>query len=109
MLYNKNWNKSKISPIADPLALDDLIAWLETKNPTQCYNFSNPSHCMLAQWVRHLDSGASNVLAMNSSYVYQVNGQIVNFQATVFSMVAMTAGSTFGDALKMAKTYRGSK
>jgi len=38
MLYNKDWNKSKIAPTADLLSLDGLIAWLETKDPTQRYS-----------------------------------------------------------------------
>jgi len=107
MLYNKDWNKSKIAPTADLLSLDGLIAWLETKDPTQRYSFNDADHCMLAQWVRHLDSRASNVPSMNTSYIYQVNGQIVNFKHTIFSMVATTDGSTFGDALKTAKKYQG--
>jgi len=105
MLFNKDWEKPKTQP--DPLSLDDLITWLETKDPTQYYNFSNSASCMLAQWVRHLDSGASNVQSDTNSFVYQVNGQVVNFRDTVFRQIALIDKSTFGNALKMAKTYRG--
>lgn len=106
MLYNKNWNKPKVAP-ADPLSLDDFIAWLETKDPNQSYHFTDASQCLLAQWVKHLDPEALNSLADNNSYVYRVHGKRVDFRFTPLGRCA--AAGTFGGALFYAKRYQGQK
>lgn len=36
MLYDPKWEKKTAT---DPLSLEGLIAWLETKNPDESYNF----------------------------------------------------------------------
>lgn len=106
MLYNKDWNKPKVTP-ADPLSLDGLIAWLETKDPSESYHFTDAGHCMLAQWVKHLDPKAFHSLADNNSYVYWVHGKRVDFRCTTLAKVA--ASGTFGGALFHAKLYQGRK
>jgi hypothetical protein len=102
MLYSKDWDKTK----TDPMSLDNLIAWLETKNPVESYHFTDSSQCMLAQWVRHLDPEAKEMKVAYNSYVYQVHGQIVDFKHTAFVRVASNQTNTFGEALERAQCYR---
>lgn len=104
MLYNKNWNKAV--PTTDPMSMDGLIAWLETKPPDEFYQYTDSSKCLLGQWVKHLDCTARNMAEPMNSFVYQVHGQVVNFKHTPFNYVASNQGSTFGGALRVARGYR---
>ena len=107
MLHNPNWDKPKPVPMTDPMSLDDLIAWLETKDPNQSYQFADANNCLLAQWVKHLDPEAIHVLRHDNSYVYQVHGKKVDFQSPIFARVA--AHRSFGEALFDAKIYQGQR
>lgn len=44
MLYNPNWTK------ADPLTLEALIAWLETKPADEVYCYMDLGRCLAAQY-----------------------------------------------------------
>jgi len=105
MLFNKNWDKPKTK--LDPLSLDDFIAWLETKDPQQIHCFNNVSRCLMAQWAQSIDPDAKSDPKPGNSWLYLVKGEVVNFQGTKLPRVAVNTGSTFGEALAKAKTYRG--
>lgn len=43
MLYNKDWD-SKAKP-----SIQGLISWLETKDPTEAYNYYTSQTCAMGQ------------------------------------------------------------
>src|SRR6266481_5378670 len=68
MLYNKAWKKELLKEVEPAVArlwpnkpdikvgsnisMDDFIAWLETKNPNETYNYQNRSgQCCLGQYM----------------------------------------------------------
>jgi len=100
MLFNPEW-KTK----TDPHSLKDFIAWLETKNPKEWYNYAVKRDCLLTQWVRHCDADA---MGSGSSLGYIVHGQRMNFYNSPFHRIANGIGAgggdyTFGGALKRAQ------
>jgi hypothetical protein len=40
MLYDPKWEKTQETKV-DPISIAALIAWMETQNPEQNYNFHN--------------------------------------------------------------------
>ena len=49
MLYDKRWD-AKVETKADPFTLESLIAWLETRNPDERYDWTDGATCMCAQY-----------------------------------------------------------
>ena len=99
MLYNKDWDvKTK-----DPFTLDNLIAWLETKDPTMPYSFFYPDSCLIGQWARNVDASAFN-MQIEGSLVYKVNEERRNLSD--FHPIASQESWTFGAALERAKALR---
>ena len=99
MLYNKDWDvKTK-----DLFTLDNLIAWLETKDPTMPYNFHWPDSCLLGQWARNEDITAFNI-QIEGSFVYKVNEE--RWDLFSFNPIACQEPWTFGAALERAKALR---
>ena len=99
MLYNKDWDvKTK-----DPFTLDNLIAWLETKDPTMEYSFYFPDSCLVGQWARTVDASAFNIVT-EGSYVYKVNEERRNLFS--FHPIVCPKPWTFGAALERAKALR---
>ena len=99
MLYNKDWDvKTK-----DLFTLDNLIAWLETKDPTEVYSFHWPDSCLLGQWARNVDASAFN-MRIEGSFVYKVNEEPINLRE--YDNIACYEPWTFGAALQRAKALR---
>ena len=47
MLYDPKWEqKTK----ADPFKLETFVAWLETRDPAESYDYCNPSDCLLCRY-----------------------------------------------------------
>jgi hypothetical protein len=46
MLYNPQWRKRNVH---------DLIAWLETRDPAETYNFHNCGDCLIERWMGNHD------------------------------------------------------
>lgn len=46
MLHNPQWKRE---------TLEDLIAWLETKDPDDTYDFWNCNSCLTIQWQGNFD------------------------------------------------------
>jgi hypothetical protein len=48
MLFNPKWTK-----VTSPFeaTLEDFISWLETKAPTECYDYAGGSGCLLGQFL----------------------------------------------------------
>lgn len=104
MLYNKDWNKPKVTPKINPLSMDDFIAWLETQDPLRETHYTNSSECVLARWVQHLDPKAGH-WAGAGSFEYAVYGKKVSFADTLFPKAVI--GNLYGGVLALAKKYRG--
>ncbi|MFZ1006848.1 MAG: hypothetical protein WAN65_08435, partial [Candidatus Sulfotelmatobacter sp.] len=49
MLYDPKW-KNK----ADVNSIHELIAWLETKNPDDCYDYCDAGNCLLCQFLKEV-------------------------------------------------------
>jgi hypothetical protein len=49
MLFDPKWEK--LAP-EELLKIENLIAWLETKDPTVAYSYMEPTSCLLAQYIR---------------------------------------------------------
>lgn len=73
MLYNPNWTK------ADPLTLEALIAWLETKLADGTYCYMDTGRCLAAQY--------------NASIGRQYN--LGNFIAGLIATMSTTSASPF--------------
>jgi hypothetical protein len=57
MLYDPKWEVK-----ADPLSLESLIAWLETKDPASTYDFCDlRGNCLVDQWCRPLGRSYSEL------------------------------------------------
>ena len=44
MLFNPKWGQT----------LEGFIAWLETKDPAECYDYRDITECAVAQWLKSL-------------------------------------------------------
>src|SRR6266550_4661995 len=45
MLYDSKWQTK-----ADPFLLSTLLVWLETREPDEKYNYTNPADCLLCRY-----------------------------------------------------------
>jgi len=93
MLFNKDWESQDRSKI-DPMSMDGLIAWLETKDPSQRY----PFHGLVSLPVGTMGSASGpnarcNICSDNS-YVYRVHGQTVGLKNTPLVRVAANSTGT---------------
>lgn len=106
MLFNKDWEKPKVTPQVDPLSFDDFIAWLETQHPLRETYYVDSRKCVLARWVQHLDPKADRLLGA-PSFEYKVYGKGVSFRDTPFQRVVR--GHLYGGVLALAKLARGQR
>lgn len=90
MLYNKNWDK----PVKRKTrSLASVIAWLETKNPSEYYRYRDWETCLAAQYHE----------AMGTKYRFPYS------LATPFGRKIEDIArhcSTFGEALMVAKAMQ---
>jgi len=101
MLYDPKWEQQTK---ANPLTLENLIAWLERQPCNGYYDFNQFNNCLLARWLHSFDPAARNEMDnAPSGFFYTVNGQLVNLSR--FGEVARGEGraATFGAALKRAR------
>lgn len=106
MLFNKDWEKPKVTPQVDPLSFDDFIAWLETQHPLRETLYRDSSQCVLARWVQHLDPEACSPPGWGS-FEYKVYGKGVSFRNTPFYQAVL--GDRYGGVLALAKLARGQR
>lgn len=85
-------------------SLDSLIAWLETKDPAEEYNFQDPRECLVGQFVRE-QCGLLNALGQ-----YEINGQTLTAipwrWPAGWVSCAGDMPRNFGAALRRAKRFR---
>jgi hypothetical protein len=125
MLYDPKWGYTPASK--DWKSLDNLIAWLETKDPSEKYEYMDKRYCMLAQYLEA--QGKTNVLVGTTVVMFadegsrgrSIFGKILSFFMNKngkkehnlpgrFDAIARSAdcwGSrNFGQALSFAKAVR---
>jgi hypothetical protein len=49
MLYDPKWRQRTK---ADPFSLRTLVAWLETRDPRERYDYSDPNDCLLCRYFK---------------------------------------------------------
>jgi hypothetical protein len=108
------------APQRDIHSIDSLIAWLETKNPDETYNYDNPSYCLLAQYYISMGKEAVLIDAVNMNFYGSGGDQRLphgfervakpsqnGFFARIFGEVDESA--TFGQALNRACQVKAGK
>ena len=91
MLYDpKRW-EFKVE--VDPLSFEGLVKWLEQQPPTQTYRYTEPRHCLVAQWLQ-----ANGVIDYNID-----SATIRSRYGTEVYNVANGGEETFGAALERAR------
>lgn len=109
MLYDPKWGKTKSEP-----TLLEFVDWLETKDPNQEYQFTNPRDCLYAQFLRsrgeeNVILGGCDIPSRFDEIVHPLYGAGV-FRSSWRSMMGQsyerTRGWTFGDALRRARAAR---
>lgn len=109
MLYDKKWDKKLPVAPRDPMSLDSLIAWLETKNPFKRYRYLSNENCLLAQYFT--DMGYKDVHVWAYNFRYDNDGEYGNellpyhFNNIAFGKYLLFS-RTFGGALRYAKQLR---
>jgi hypothetical protein len=96
MLYNPSWKTPKTD---DVHSLDSLIAWLETKDPDQSYDYFSGVTCLCAQYYRA--KGYWFVLAFNIYFSHGLGNATLLPRG--FDFIASVQPHTFGSALKRAR------
>lgn len=97
MLYDPKW---EVKTKADPFSLEGLIAWLETKNPDEQYDYWDRSGgCLLGQYVKSL--------GLKWEYHSDLSRGLHDKFANVV-LYRIVAPWTFGGALKHARAVAGS-
>lgn len=94
MLYNKDWDKPK-----GVNTIRGLIAWLETKDPSEMYDYTSPHQCMCAQYYRahgywFVQASSNHIRHGIAEYTPLPHG---------FNAIAAMSPHTFGDALERAR------
>jgi hypothetical protein len=93
MLYDPKWEKPEVK--ADPFTLESLIAWLETKDPSETYNWHDCNgRCLLAQYVSERDLITTR---WESAYM--------KISPSIRYKVAEPLPNTFGAALERARKH----
>ena len=102
MLYNEKWTKA--DPLANPLSLESLIAWLETKRASERYDFFCVRECMVGQWAVSIDPCATAASELGwGAHFYVVNGDVVDLGEFVLIANSDDGSFTFGAALNRAR------
>lgn len=95
MLYDPKWEAPAVKADHTTLTLADFIAWLETQNPNQSYNWLSPCNCVVGQFLT-ATTGNRNPGGM-CHYDKLFGGLLPYYE------IAGTAPYTFGAALERAK------
>jgi|SRR5690349_10053212 len=92
MLYDPKWQKKA----ASDLTFSDFILWLETKNPSEQYNWMNCQRCAVGQFITAM-TGAKHPSGV-IVYEPELFGRNWGYQE-----ICGTAPHTFGAALERAR------
>lgn len=99
MLYDPRRENKKTKQ--EIFKLDNLIAWLETKDPDEVFFYTIPSECLLCQYFQEMGLDCFGVLPTGYFETTECNG--LRPYPKVFDRIAVDANGSFGNALKLAK------
>lgn len=99
MLYDPKWEKTTETK-ADPLTLDALIAWLETKPAAKTYCYDDHGHCLAAQYNASIGREYSVIPVGHRATVHD------EFDYQLEFIAVWPNEHTFGNALKVARGVR---
>lgn len=109
MLYREEWSRPRFNPANDPMDVRSLVAWLETKDPAEPYDWNNGRHCLMAQYMR---AHGFRLIAMGAmSFSYWKPGFFARLFMRVggkrlppgFNRIAQEHPRNFGAALDRAR------
>ncbi len=97
MLYNRNWDKPKHKP----LSMKAVIAWLETKDPGEEYNYMDYDCCLAAQY----NASIGREYAHSKTFRRATSDNPLTYLSFDRRLERISIGSpsTFGAALKRAR------
>lgn len=104
MLFDPKWEQQTK---ADPFTLESLIAWLETRDPADRYDFCKWNECLLGQWLRSIDPSAHVDPGGHTGFYYRAFGQTIDL--TKFAQIVhggsywKESNLVFGRALERAR------
>lgn len=99
MLYDKRWDLKTA-----PFTLADFIAWLETQNPAETYDFHNcEGECLIGQYMaaRGREWGWSGNFGKVDPYKQSCD-EVFGCQS-IAALVLLPVPRTFGAALERAR------
>lgn len=85
----------------DPRSIDGLIAWLETKKPSERYNWISTDSCLMAQYRDFIGRGYSS-----GSKCITLDNVIGTAPYIAVAMPRLGGRHTFGAALGRARAYK---
>jgi hypothetical protein len=104
------WNPKHDLPAetkADPFSLDALIAWLETKEPTEEYRYGACFGCAIAQYLMSL--GVEKPLVGARTWTDFAEKHLSDTPLPVhWNKIAVREPHTFGAALERARALKAS-
>jgi hypothetical protein len=95
--------------VTNPLDLGRLIAWLETKNPNEAYDYCEPRRCVFSQFMQasgypEASCGSREINFFNFSAPHLLpDGWNTIAKGVVVSRTDLKKEWTFGEALKRAQ------
>lgn len=97
-----------------PYTLAHIIAWLETKNPSESYDWNDGSCCLLAQYGRALGlpEAALDATGNYRSRYYQARERMMHapgYRDGFVAEIAKSAPTTFGAALSRARALEAAR
>ncbi len=97
MLYNPDW-KNPTRP--GPVSAKDFIAWLESHDPTETYNFlKNDGYCLMGQYM------ATKGIRWGESRYDPTTEKVFNSRYENAVWVLSDNPQTFGAALQRTKKF----
>lgn len=102
MLYNPQWNQSK----PKPGTMASLIAWLETKDPNETYNYLDNKQCLAGQYNREMGRKYNVANAMGGFGFFMNFDRKMERIARNYQAFFDPKNRTFGAALARAKTWK---
>src|ERR1700704_1357829 len=98
MLYDKKWD-SQTKPV-EP-SLKGIIAWLETKDPKEEYNYCDSKNCAMSQYLKSIGQRDGR-----SVLLYGI-GKMLNISYTSAVCFQNTKSKNFGELLNHLKRLDG--
>lgn len=106
MLHNPNWDKT-----ANDISMDDFIGWLETKDPTEAFNYQDKcGKCCIGQYMaaRNIEWPKGDWTPVYKEVCAKIFGTWIGEPQMVLAGSFFNRGAdrTFGAVLRRTKAYK---